>query len=508
MTAITSGIRPNILLIMADQLAPQFLPCYGHRVVQAPSIASLAENGVVFDAAYTNSPLCAPSRFVMMSGRLPSRIAAWDNAVEFSSEIPTFAHYLHDAGYHTCLSGKMHFVGPDQLHGFSERLTTDVYLSDFHWHPRWDLPGERLDWYHNMEVVTRAGVCARSMYLDYDDEVIFKAKRFLFDKVRSNDVRPFLLTVSMIQPHDPYLCRQEHWQRYREEDIDLPQVPLGSVDMHAHDARLRHSYGADEVDLDDNTIARARRAYYGSISDIDDKVADLLQALTEAGYSENTIVVVTADHGDMLGERGLWFKMSYHEHSARVPLIVHAPKIFRSRRIDQAVSLVDLLPTLVEISRDGRDGDYATAIEGRSLVTHLSGGDGHDDVIGEYFAEGVNGPMFMLRREGLKFIAVSGEPSRLYDLKADPLECVNLADDPAWAQQVAGFVRELEDAYDVQALSARVQESQQRRRFLARVMRDQNLSWDFVPVEDAAHSYIRSSVPIYALEKRARFPSL
>ena len=124
--------KPNLLLIQADQLAPQFLAEYGHPLVKTPSIDRLAEQEVVFDSAYTNAPLCAPSRFVMMSGRLPSRIAAWDNAVEFSSEIPTFAHYLSAEGYRTCLSGKMHFIGPDQLHGFGERLTTDVYPLRLH----------------------------------------------------------------------------------------------------------------------------------------------------------------------------------------------------------------------------------------------------------------------------------------------------------------------------------------------------------------------------------------
>ena len=220
-----SSSKPNILLIMADQLAPQFLPCYGHPLVKAPTLERLAEEGVVFDAAYTNSPLCAPSRFVMMSGRLPSQIGAWDNAAEFSAEIPTFAHYLEHLGYRTCLSGKMHFVGPDQLHGFGERLTTDVYPADFTWHPEWDQPEKRLDWFHNMEVVTKAGACVRSMYLDYDDEAVFKARRYLFDHAREGTDEPFMLTVSLIQPHDPYLCRQREWDLYADEDIDLPKLP-------------------------------------------------------------------------------------------------------------------------------------------------------------------------------------------------------------------------------------------------------------------------------------------
>ena len=311
--------KPNFLLIQADQLAPQFLAAYGHPLVKTPNIDRLAEQGVVFDAAYTNAPLCAPSRFVMMSGRLPSRIAAWDNAVEFSSEIPTFAHYLSAEGYRTCLSGKMHFIGPDQLHGFGERMTTDVYPLDFTRHPEWDRPNAKLDWYHNMEVVTKAGICTRAMYMDYDDEVIFRAKRFLFDHAREDPERPFLLTVSMIQPHDPYLCREEHWNLSRDDEIDLPRVPLESVEEDPHSARLRFSYGASELDPEEETIRDVRHAYYGSISDIDDRVGELLKALEGAGFRDNTIVVFTSDHGDMLGERGMWFKMSFLENSSRVP---------------------------------------------------------------------------------------------------------------------------------------------------------------------------------------------
>ena len=161
-----SKSQPNILIIMADQLAPQFLPAYGHSVVKSPNIDDLCERGVVFDAAYTNFPLCAPSRYSMMTGCLPSNIGAWDNAAELSSEIPTFAHYLSDLGYHTSLSGKMHFCGPDQLHGFDSRLTTDVYPADFTWTPNWDEPETVHEWFHTVDVIREAGICTRSHNLD------------------------------------------------------------------------------------------------------------------------------------------------------------------------------------------------------------------------------------------------------------------------------------------------------------------------------------------------------
>ena len=152
-----TGKRPNILIIQADQMAPQALPVYGHPLVKAPNIEALADRGVVFENAYCNNPICASSRFSMLSGRLSSKIGAYDNAAEFPASIPTFAHYLGNLGYRTCLSGKMHFVGPDQLHGFEGRVTTDIYPADFGWVPDWTRPEERIDlWYHNMSSVKQA----------------------------------------------------------------------------------------------------------------------------------------------------------------------------------------------------------------------------------------------------------------------------------------------------------------------------------------------------------------
>ena len=496
---------PNILLIQADQLAAQFLSCYGHPLVKTPAIDALAEQGVVFDAAYTNSPLCAPSRFVMMSGRTPSAIAAWDNAVDFSSEIPTFSHYLSALGYRTCLSGKMHFIGADQLHGYGERLTTDVYPSDYTWHPEWDRPHQRLDWFHNMEVVTKAGVCTRSMYMDYDDEAVFKAKRFLFDHAREHADQPFMLTVSMIQPHDPYLCSQQNWDLYRHDDIDLP---LAAPTANPHEQRLRHAYGASDYEFDEDTIRNARHAYYGSLADIDHKVAQLRETLEQAGFADNTIIVFTSDHGDMLGERGMWFKMSYLEHSARVPLIVHAPKMFAPKRVAKAVSLVDFLPTFVELARDGKQGEYATPLEGQSLLPHLSGDGGHDDFVGEYYGEGTAAPIYCIRRGQYKLIYCRDDPLQFYDLIADPLELNNLSEHADHQTQIQQWQAEIARRFDQAALTERVLESQRRRKFLKNVMRDQGITWDYQPLEPAADLYIRNTQPIYQLEKKSRFPQL
>ncbi|MCW4631747.1 choline-sulfatase [Marinomonas rhodophyticola] len=275
--------KPNILFIMADQLAASALPFYGHPLVKTPNLSSLAQNGVVFDSAYCNSPLCAPSRYVLMTGQLPSKIGAYDNAADLSADIPTFAHYLRAQNYKTALSGKMHFCGPDQLHGFEERLTTDIYPADYGWFPNWDDVKTRPTWYHNMSSVTQAGPCIRSNQLDFDDEVVFHAQRYLYDYVRREQDRPFCLTVSMTHPHDPYAIPPEYWDRYEDAEIDLPKITIKKEDQDPHSARLQNVYDYYAQDLSEQQIRNARHAYYGAISYVDDKIGMLLKTLKETG---------------------------------------------------------------------------------------------------------------------------------------------------------------------------------------------------------------------------------
>ena len=260
-----------------------------------------------------------------MAGRLPSRTRVYDNAAEFAADIPTFAHHLRRLGYRTVLSGKMHFCGPDQLHGFETRLTTDIYPADFGWTPNWDRPLERPSWYHNMSSVTQAGLCVRTNQLDFDDEVTFAAEREIYDKARGIDPRPLLLVASFTHPHDPYAITERYWNLYRDDEIDMPgpSIPLEQLDPHSR--RLRHVYAMDSEPVTTDQIRAARRAYYGEISYVDDNLGRLTRALRECRLADDTIVMFLGDHGEMLGERGLWYKMSFFEGSARVPLIVGAP---------------------------------------------------------------------------------------------------------------------------------------------------------------------------------------
>ncbi len=388
--------RPNILFVMADQMAPAFLPIHGHKLVKAPNIEALADRGTVFDSAYCASPLCAPSRFSMMAGRRPAGIGAFDNAADFPADIPTFAHYLRRAGYRTALSGKMHFCGADQLHGFEERLTTDIYPADFGWTPDWEQPEIRPSWYHNMLSVVQAGPCRRSNQLDFDEEVVYAARRWLFDQARGTDDRPFCLVVSMTHPHDPYAILPEYWNRYREDEIDLPKLATSPDPADPHWRRLRHVSDMDNYEITETHIRAARRAYYGAISYVDDQLGSLVKTLGDCGLQGETITLFTADHGDMLGERGLWYKMTWHENASRVPLIIGFPGDAKPRRVAESISTIDLLPTLAEIAGDGVAPDYAASIDGRSLLPHIAGSGGHDEVLGEYFGEGAIAPLLMI----------------------------------------------------------------------------------------------------------------
>jgi len=294
---------------MADQMAGLALPSYGHAVAQAPHLERLSAGGVVFESAYCNSPLCAPSRASMLTGQLPSRIGTYDNAAEFPASFPTFGHYLRAMGYHTCLCGKMHFVGPDQLHGFEERLTTDIYPADFGWTPDWERPDHRPSWYHNMLSVVQAGTCQTSNQLDFDEEVGFQAVRKIYDLARAGDRRPFCLFVSFTHPHDPFAVPQEYWDRYEHDQVDLPTVPpLPLEQMDPHSRRVHHVCDLGRYRQTEERVRNARHAYYGAISYVDDKVGQILQALEATGFARDTVVLFTSDHGEMLGERGLWYK--------------------------------------------------------------------------------------------------------------------------------------------------------------------------------------------------------
>jgi choline-sulfatase len=498
--------KPNILLIMADQLAHRYLGAYGHKLVKTPHLDQLAGRGVVFENFYSTSPLCAPARATVMNGLLPSRTGVYDNAAEFPSAIPTWAHYLRLEGYHTCLSGKMHFVGPDQLHGLEERLTTDIYPADFGWTPDWRLKQDRIDWwYHNMTSVLQPGIAEITNQLEFDDDVAFQAKRKLYDYARFTPEQPFAMLVSFTHPHDPYAARKRFWDMYRDDDIDLPRVPkMDRSKLDPHSQRLYDVSAMDDYRVTDEDVRAARRGYYANISYIDDLVGQLVSTLKEMSQLDNTVILFTSDHGDFLGERGLWYKMSFLEPSAHVPMIIAGPGI-KQRRVAQAASLADILPTLADIGTEG-NARLARPIDGKSLYPLLHGATDESDASTwcEYLAEGTVAPMYMLRRGPWKFIHTPTDPDQLFNLLDDPNELNNLAP----AHPLSKVMRnDVQAKFDIPKIHANVLESQQARLMMFEAMKKGSLfPWDFQPLRKASEQYTRNHMSVTDRDLQSRFP--
>ena len=499
--------QPNIVIIMVDQLNGTLFPDGPADWLHAPNLKKLAVRSTRFANAYTASPLCAPGRASFMSGLLPSRTRVYDNAAEFAADIPTYAHHLRRAGYQTCLSGKMHFVGPDQLHGFEERLTTDIYPADFGWTPDYRKPGERIDWwYHNMGSVTGAGVAEISNQMEYDDEVAYNATRKVYDLGRGHDDRPWCLTVSFTHPHDPYVARKKYWDLYEDCAHLQPQVP--AMDYDDHDPHAQRIFDANDwrnFNITEEDIRKSRRAYFANISYLDDKIGEILEALEGTRQDENTIILFVSDHGDMLGERGLWFKMCFYEGSSRVPLMIAAPGM-KPGQIETPVSTIDVCPTLCDLAGVGMD-DVAPWVEGQTLVPLGQGAARETPVAMEYAAEASYAPLISLREGRWKFNRCALDPDQLFDMQTDPHELTNLADDPAHAETLKYFSDMADARWNLDAFDAQVRESQARRWVVYEALRKGGYyPWDYQPLMRASERYMRNHMDLNVVEENARYP--
>ncbi len=496
---------PNILIIMVDQLNGTLFQDGPADWLHAPNLKKLASRSVRFQNAYTASPLCAPGRASFMSGQLPSMTGVYDNAAEYPSDLPSFAHHLRRAGYQTALCGKMHFVGPDQLHGFEERLTTDVYPADFGWTPDYRKPGERIDWwYHNMGSVTGAGIAEITNQMEYDDEVAYHAVRKLYDLARGHDARPWHLTVSFTHPHDPYVARKKYWDLYEDCEYLLPKVP--AMEYETHDPHSKRIFDANDwrnFDISEDDIRRSRRAYFANISYLDDKIGEIFDALERT--RQEAIVFFVSDHGDMLGERGLWFKMNFFEGSARVPLMIAAPEL-EPRLEATPVSNIDICPTICDFA--GVDmSEVQPWTEGHSLLPLARGEPRSEPVAMEYAAEASYAPLVALRNARYKYTRCELDPEQLFDLENDPHELVNLADDQAHYEALMELRTEADKRWDLERFDADVRKSQARRWVVYEALRNgAYFPWDYQPLQKASERFMRNHMDLNVVEENQRFP--
>ena len=497
--------KPNILIFMVDQLNGTLFPDGPAEWLHAPNLKKLAARSTRFKNAYTASPLCAPGRAAFMSGQLPSDTGVYDNAAEFISSIPTYAHHLRRAGYQTCLSGKMHFVGPDQMHGFEERLTTDIYPADFGWTPDYRKPGERIDWwYHNMGSVTGSGVAEISNQMEYDDEVAYHATRKVYDYARSKDERPWCMTVSFTHPHDPYVARKKYWDLYEDCEHLLPTVP--AMDYDDHDTHSKRIFDANDwrsFDISEDDIKRSRRAYFANISYLDDKIGEVMEAVKAT--RQETIIMFVSDHGDMLGERGLWFKMSFFEGSARVPMMICAPDM-QPGLITTPVSNIDVCPTLCDLA--GVDmSEVEPWTTGQSVKPLGQGVERTEPVAIEYAAEASYSPMVSLRYGKWKYNRCKIDADQLFDLDGDPHELTNLAEVAEHQGTLTQLRAKSKVRWDLDKFDADVRVSQARRWVVYEALREGGYyPWDYQPLQKASERYMRNHMDLNNVEDDARYP--
>ncbi|HEV7214020.1 MAG TPA: sulfatase-like hydrolase/transferase [Chloroflexota bacterium] len=445
--------RPNILLIMSDEHAPQFAGFHGHHLVQTPHLDTLASDGVVFDSAYCNSPLCVPSRASFMAGLHLHRTGVWDNGATLPENIPTWAHMVRAAGYDAVLSGKMHLVGADNLHGFRAEIEgsrTKHPISA----PRWQEP-HRIGNPASRRRVDDAGVGA-SPHVRMDDLAEEAAVRYM--REQADGATPWALCVGFILPHFPLVAPEPYFSMYYPHRTELPSYPAGTAGReHPVHERVRQTFNL--YSFSDEQILRARAAYFALITYLDEKIGRLIATLEETGQRQNTVVVYTSDHGELVGEHGLWWKNSFYEHASRVPLIFSWPGQWSGgRRFAGACSLVDLTATVVDLAEATSPGN----LDGDTLLPLLRGqtAEWKDEAYCEYTGHATNTPGRMLRTGRWKINIYHGEGHELFDLATDPGEQTNLAGRPELAAVERQLLRRVQHDWNPATIAATVRQSQ------------------------------------------------
>lgn len=429
---------PNILFLMSDEHRADAAGFAGNPIVRTPRLDALARTGVVFDSAYTPSPICIPGRQALMSGQLPRTCQTEVFSQDLAPGYMTFARRFAQHAYHTVAAGKLHHTGTDQMQGWNQRIGSEIRMgphfiegrdeASFQAHGR--SLGE-VKWSDAKEVL-RAGV-GRPPSLVADEYALRGTLNFIRNQFsdpfydRAHPAQPVLLKVSFNQPHYPYhtdQARFEHYLNRVEPYLDEP------VFDHPFLAQRQVTPGVDATVRD---MRRATAAYYGMIETIDDYYGQVMDALTEAGQDlDDWIIVYTSDHGEMLGEHGIWEKQKFFEGSARVPLLVRWPRGFEGgRRVSANVNLCDLFATLCDLAAV----PAPSGLDSRSLAPLCRGEtvDWSNESVSQF-----GGRNLMIKQDARKYQYYGEEmPEVLFDLDRDPTERVNLIDEPEYGPFLA-----------------------------------------------------------------------
>ena len=504
---------PNIVVIMSDEHGGMFSSVAGHPLIQTPNMDRLASEGTTFDNAYCNSPLCVPSRASFLSGKFLSNVrGGWDNAMPLAPDGLTWPYLLRSRGYSTVLDGKMHFLVPGALHGFQRQLTREPHQHNKHYIHRWrdgmatevtysgqsgqhwsplavtptdtGTPSHHPDEQtvipaasaspHRWEQGATAGP-GTTEYIDFDDDVETAALAYIDDQ--ANHDQPFALCIGFLAPHPPFVVPEPYFSMYYPDNTDLPDLPPGHLDELPPAARrLREMLGFGPYNEDD--LRRARAAYYGMITYLDDKIGRILDALDENDLADNTLVVYTTDHGEMLGEHGMFRKMNFYEQSAHIPLQMRLPGVIPAgRRVPEVVSLVDVSATIVDLCGVDIDRWY---LDGDNLIPLINGDSAawKNEAFVEFLAHGTDRARAMIRIGNWKLCYGHCEPPELelYNLETDPGEFDNLANRPEFSAVQKQLLSRIREHWrDPDDLTHRAQISQEERSMIREQTLDEHM---------------------------------
>ena len=438
--------RPNLLYLHSDQHSPAVMGCAGDPLVRTPHLDSLAAQGVVLENVYCPSPLCVPARMAMLTGRHPHENEVWTNDHSLGAGSPTFAHSMGAAGYHPAVIGRMHAIGPDQLQGFAERRVGD--------HGPNYLGGGGVG--HGMlngtagpeRVSLELSGHGQSAYEVHDEAVTAATVEYLNEvgaRQRAGPAaEPFCLTVGFMLPHQPFVARRADYDLYRGA-MTMPEYPEPFSDsLHPYLRWWRERCGI--VEVSDAEILRARTAYWALVTRLDAMIGEVLTALRENGLADNTLIVYSSDHGEQVGEHGLWWKQTFYERSVGVPGIITWPgELPAGTRCDRVVSGLDLPATML----DALGAPPLPRARGRSLLPLLRGEtDEWEDVAFAELSIDAGWYMRMIRSGDWKLCYYHGHPSQLFNLAEDPQELHDRAQDPTCREVREQLTARVLDGWD------------------------------------------------------------
>lgn len=442
---------------MSDEHNAEILGCADHPHVKTPHLDALAAQGTRFTNAYTPSPICVPARAAFHTGRPVHDTGYWSAAQPYDGRVPTWGHRLHQYDRRSVSIGKLHFRSTDDDNGFAPEFLPMHVVNGLGWAEglqRDPMPDYRA---HATELADDVGR-GESSYTEYDRAITARTCDWLQNEAQSDD-RPWTLFVSLVSPHYPLSAPDDFYDLYPHDTVDLPRHSAGHLDHPVLNA-MREFWCYDDF-FDDARMREGRAAYLGLVSFLDHNIGLILKSLDSAGLRENTHVLYTSDHGELLGNHGFWTKSLMYEESVRVPLILSGPNVTKGAVHDGPVSLLDLYPTVLDCMDVPRTADDPTA--GRSLLDSLGTPDPDRTIISEYHDGGSPTGFFMVRWADWKFVYYVGARPQLFNLTTDPHEEIDLGEAPDHQATCVEGEKRLRTVLDPEAVNARAFSDQKRK---------------------------------------------